>query len=222
MIYCADGNPKFAEVAVTGGWLYGARLPATVYQRVFFADQDWKDPDRKAYMMALKEHQPHTATVLDWERRDQLGEVLSWAEEASRWVRRVVVIPKVFGGLTSIPERIGRAEVVIGYSVPTKYGGTPLPLWEFGRRPVHLLGGSPHKQMALSRVLNVVSADGNMAHQQAHHCRFWSEKSGPKGHWWQLKDGGDGRGEGANLEAFRKSMGNVLRAWELRGRSQRP
>jgi len=221
LIYCADGNPAFAELAVSLGWLYGAKLPSTVYQKVYFADQDWKRPDREAYMRALREHRPHTATVLDWERRDQRDEVFTWAEAAARYVKRVVIIPKMFGVIGLIPTRIGKADVVLGYSVPTKFGGTPVPLWEFGHRPVHLLGGSPQRQMILSRTLNVVSADGNMAHQQAHKCRFWSAKSGPKGHWWQLKDVGDSREEGANLEAFRRSLINIRAAWESRGRELR-
>ncbi len=213
LIYCADGNPTFARAAVAAGFLYGARLPNTVYQRVYFADQDWKSPDRAAYMRALSEHRPEVATVLDWERGGQLPEVLSWAEEAAQHARRVVIIPKVAGLLGAIPERVGEAEVVLGYSVPTKYGGSCVPLWEFGRRPVHLLGGSPQRQMSLAPYLNVVSADGNMAHQQAHRCRFWSPTKTPKGRWVQLSEAGDRRGIGANLEAFRRSCENIIAAW---------
>lgn len=220
LIYCADGNPAFARVAVESGWLYGARLPATVYQRVYFADQDWRRPDRGKYMAALAEHRPDVATVLDWERAEQEGEVMAWAEEASRHVRAVVVIPKVPGTVPLIPERVGGAEVVLGYSVPTSYGGSPVPLWEFGRRPVHLLGGSPQRQIELAAYLNVVSADGNMAHQQAHRCRFWSPTRAYKGRWVQLRDAGDERAEGANLEAFRRSCVAIRAAWQRRTPSQ--
>lgn len=214
--YCADGNPSFARAAVLAGWLYGARLPATVYEKVHFADQDWKSPDRRSYMAALAEHRPAVATVLDWEEEGQLREVLSWAEEAATYVARVVVIPKVCGLLGDVPDRVGGAEVVLGYSVPTSYGGSPVPLWEFGRRPVHLLGGSPHKQLYLAGYLNVVSADGNMAHQQAHRCRYWRRSSGPKGRWEQLAKTGDRRSDGANLAAFSLSLTNILAAWEAR------
>lgn len=213
LIFCADGNPAFARAAVEAGFRYGARLPATVYQPVYFADQDWKRPDRGAYMRALALHRPEVATVLDLERTDQLGEVLSWAEEAAQYVRRVVVIPKEPGVIEALPRRVGGAEVVLGYSVPTRYGGTAVPVWEFCGWPVHLLGGSPHRQMGLAGYLGVVSADGNMAHQQAHRCRFWARKAGAKGHWTQLRDAGDGRAEGANLEAFRRSCEAILAAW---------
>jgi hypothetical protein len=213
LIYCASGNRLFAEAAVDTGWWYGAKLPHTVYQDVFFADQDWRKPDRKAYIESLAKHRPTMATVLDWEREDQEEEVFGWAEEAAQYVRTVILIPKVPGTIGRIPGRIGSAAVVLAYSVPTSYGGSPVPLWEFGRRPVHLLGGSPHRQMELAGYLNVVSADGNMAHQQAHRCRFWSRRKGRSGHWVQLADSGDTRSEGANLEAFRMSCEEIRNAW---------
>lgn len=214
LIYCAAGSPAFARCAVDCGWLYGARLPATVYERPHFADQDWKRPDRGAYMAALARHRPAVATVLDWEHEGQLAEVLAWAEEAAQWVGRVVIIPKVVGGVPMIPHRVNGADVVLGYSVPTSYGASPLPLWEFGRRPVHLLGGSPHRQMELAGYLNVVSLDGGMAAQQAHRCRFWRRRPGPKGRWDQLSHAGDVRAEGASLEAFRRTLLAVRSAWE--------
>lgn len=222
LIHCADGNPAFAAAAVAAGWLYGARLPATVYQPVHFADQDWKAPDRTAYMAALAAHRPAMATVLDWEQPEQLPEVLSWAEEAAPLVgESVLVVPKVPGLVPLLPRVIGGKRVVLAYSVPTSYGGSPLGLWELTGWPVHLLGGSPHAQMELYRYLRncceVVSADGNMAHQQAHRCRFWARRSGPKGHWTQLSEAGDERTEGANSEAFRRSLGAIAEAWSAIG-----
>lgn len=217
LIYCADGNPTFARAAVEAGWLYGAKLPATVYETVHFADQDWKNPNRDAYMTALERHRPRMATVLDWEHPEQLGEVLSWAEQAAQYVERVLLVAKVPGELDRLPRSIGGKPVVLAYSVPTSYGGSPLGLWEMAGWPVHLLGGSPHAQMRLWQYLRgpceVVSADGNMMHQQAHRCRFWSRKKGPNGHWVQLSDTGDDRTEGANLEAFKKSLAEVRSAW---------
>lgn len=213
LIYCADGNPAFAAAAVEAGWLYGARLPATVYRPPHFADQDWRAPDRAAYMAALAAHRPEVATVLDWERPEQFAEVMSWAEEAAQFCRRVVVIPKVVGGVPLIPGRVGGADVVLGYSVPTSYGGTPVPYWELGRRPVHLLGGGPVQQVRAAQYLNVVSADGNVANKMAHRCRFWSPVKGPKGHWRNLSEAGDLRKDGANLECFRRSMAGIAALW---------
>lgn len=219
LIYCADGNPAFARAAVAAGWLYGARLPATVYEPVHFADQDWRAPDRAAYMRALALHRPALATVLDWEREEQLPEVLGWAEEAAQHAREaVLVVPKVPGGVGLLPRSVGGKRVVLAYSVPTSYGGSPLGLWEYAGWPVHLLGGSPQKQLEvwfyLRGICDVASADGNMAHQQAHRCRWWSRAKGAKGHWRQLSEAGDDRTEGANLAAFRLSLVEIKAAWE--------
>ena len=216
LIYCADGNPAFARAAVEAGWLYGARLPAKVYEEVYFADQDWKEPNRMTYMRALERHRPAMATVLDLERPDQLSEVLSWAEEAAAHVTRaVVVIPKVPGIVADLPREVGGKPVVLGYSVPTRYGGTPCPIWEFRDWPVHLLGGSPQAQLRLAGYLpRLVSADGNMAHQQAHRCRFWAPRHRDyDDRWVPLSKAGDNRREGANLECFRRSLAAIREAW---------
>lgn len=219
LIYCADGNSKFAQVAVDEGWLYGARLPATTYQSVYFADQNWKDPNRKTYMRALRIYKPKMATVLDWERESQLPEVLSWAEEASQYVEKVVIIPKVPGQVYKLPKIINGKEIIIGYSVPTSYGKTEVKLEELEGRRVHLLGGSPQKQLEIWCYLlhraKVISIDGNMAHKQAHRCRWWSCVKGRVGHWRQLNEVDD-RKVGANLEAFRLSLREIRKAWDCK------
>lgn len=168
LIYCADGNPRFAKIAIEQGFTYGAQLPNSVAFKPQFIDQNWKEPDRVAYMRALAKYKPRLASVLDWEREEQLHEVLEWAEEAAYYVSEaVIIIPKVMGGIPHIPETIGGKAVRLGYSVPTSFAGTELPLWEFTRRSVHLLGGSPNKQLELTRYLNVSSADGNYSQLMA-------------------------------------------------------
>jgi hypothetical protein len=175
-------------------------------------------------MAALAEHRPHQATVLDLEREEQFNEVMDWAEEAAQYVERVVIIPKVFDIIPRIPERVGGADVVLGYSVPTRYAGTEVPVWEFGRRPVHLLGGSPRAQMQLMHYLNVVSADGNYAQKMAtRYCQFWMPGTAryAKNRWWPtLREAaggqlwGDGSDTaGAPYEAFRRSCENIMIAW---------
>jgi GNAT superfamily N-acetyltransferase len=161
LFYCADGNRRFVEIAIEQGFRYGAQLPNTIYYPPRFVDQNWKNPNRAAYMAALKEYRPSMATVLDWEFDEQLETVLSWADEAARYVDTVVIIPKVMGGIGRIPDTVRGKPIRLGYSVPTSFGGTCLPVWEFGRRPVHLLGGSPGRQLDLANYLNVQSADGN-------------------------------------------------------------
>jgi len=219
LIYCAGKNERFERIALEAGFLLGAQLPNTVYHPVWFADQDWRNPDRAAYMAALAEHRPEMATVLDWEREEQHGEVLDWAEDAAQYVEHVLIVPKVIGGIARLPRRIGRASVVLAYSVPTRFSGTPVPAWEFYGWPVHLLGGSPHKQMEIAQYLDVRSVDGNMANKMAHRCLFWRREKGPKGHWLNLRDVGDGDwGQDANYEAFRRSCKNIYAAWQARGK----
>ena len=184
---------------------YGAQLPGTVYFPPEFVDQDWKRPDRAAYVAAVAQHRPRIATVLDWERDEQLPEVLAWAEDVAPFVERVIIIPKVIGGVPRLPRRIGGREVVLGYSVPTRYGGTELPLWEFAGWPVHLLGGSPHRQLHVAHYLEIISADGNYINRKAtQFCEWWNGRR-----WIPLRP----KQNDAPYEAFRRSCVNVLAAW---------
>jgi hypothetical protein len=227
LIFCGF-DPRLIEMATEAGWKYGAQLPTRVYSEqygpLYFADQDWKSPDRGKYMAALAEHRPTMATILDWEKEGQLSEVMDWAEEAAQYVERVVLIPKVPGGIERLPRRIGGKDVVLGYSVPTRYGGTPLMLWSFSGWPIHLLGGSPQKQIMCWRYLvdiaDVVSADGNMMNKFAMTlCASWVPGTArhAQNRYWPTLDEADGQrgswGENAPYEAFRRSCHNIMQAW---------
>lgn len=216
LIYCAGGNRRFAEIAIDAGFLYGSQLPETVYFPIHFADQDWKKPNRERYMTALEKHRPNIATVLDWEQSEQLPEVLAWAEEAAQFVDVVMIIPKVINETHRIPATIGGRPIRLGYSIPTKHGGTQVPLWEFGRRPVHLLGGNPGQQMKLAHYLNVGSVDGNMMQKLANYGMFWTPGQKPFANKWTTLLQADGeRWEGdAPYEAFRRSCKNIMEAWD--------
>jgi hypothetical protein len=224
LIYCANGNGRFAQIAIEHGYTYGAQLPGTVYFPPEFVDQDWKNPDRERYMTALAEHRPRMASVLDWEYDGQLPEVLAWAEDAAAFVDTVIIIPKVHNGIARLPRKIASAEVRLGYSVPTNHGGTEVTAFEFLGWPLHLLGGSPGQQMKLATTgLNVVSADGNMTQMLAiRHCKFWQPGKRPFANAWpSLKEAGGGVlwGDGSDkadapYEAFRRSCKNIMAAWE--------
>ena len=205
LIYCADGNRRLAQIAIDAGYKYGARLPGTIYHPIYFADQDWKKPDRNAYMSALATHRPYMATVLDLEDTGQLDEVLSWAEDAARYVEVVLIIPKVQGIISKLPRDVGGAEIRLAYSVPTKYGGTELPLWDFYDWPVHLLGGSPNNQMEVARYLDTTSIDGNYHNLKAtKFCEYWDD-----GRWLSITP----KQDDAIYEAFRRSCVNIWEAW---------
>lgn len=228
VIYCADGNPRMAQLAIDAGWLYGARMPGSVAFRPYFVDQDWKAPDRAVYMARLAQYHPHMATVLDLERPDQLPEVLAWAEDAAQHVNVVVIIPKVRGIIARLPERIAGIPVRLGYSVPTRYGGTTVHISEFARWPhgVHLLGGDPTRQMELYRELpNVRSIDTNYHLKMSGGGMYWAQRPMPPSvasnpHWPTLREAGESPSDDGNYAAFSRSCANIMQAW--RGAEREP
>lgn len=218
LIYCAQGNVKFAQIAIDCGFLYGSRLPATVYRNIYFADQNWKKPDKDSYIRAIRKHSPHIATVLDWEKWSQYAEVMEWAEEIAPFVEEVLVVPKIPNSVQSIPEKIGGKKIRIAYSVPTRYGGSTISLQELQNREIHLLGGSPHAQMSLyKKINNVVSADGNYHQKIAIMNKVWV--FGAKrvmGRWERLDDYlGHRIEEDAIYKSFELSSINIKKAWEI-------
>lgn len=228
LIYCASGNKRYAEIAVSHGFLYGGQLPGTVYTEIaplYFADQDFKKPRYLAYKRCLARHNPPLATVLDWEEMRRLGEILMRAEEIAKHCQEVLIIPKVVGGIKYLPRQVAGKPVRLAYSVPTGYAKTDVPIDEFGDWPVHLLGGSPLKQLELSRLLNVKSADGNYAQKMA---SKWNQFFVPDGSaryarnrfWPTLREAnggvnwGDGSAvAGAPYEAFERSCKAIMQMW---------
>jgi ribosomal protein S18 acetylase RimI-like enzyme len=220
IIYCAAGNKRYANIAIKHGMRYGAQLPNTVYHSPYFTDQNWKKPDKRRYMAALKQHRPALATVLDLEREEQLGEVLSWAIEAAYYVREaVIIIPKVMSIIPKLPRRIFGKQVRLGYSVPTKFAGTQVPIWEFSGWPIHLLGGSPYEQSKLERYLDVKSVDGNYAQKMANrYCQFYDGTGGSRWannrYWPKLEESPFGHvDKDAPYFAFELSCINIMSSW---------
>jgi len=225
LIYCGGGNRRFYEISKNHGFLYGAQLPCTVYGQIQFADQNWKKPNLEAYVAAVIKNRPIMATVLDWERREQLAEVIAWGEAIAPYVETILIIPKVIGGVADIPRIIGGTPVRLAYSVPTKYGGTVVPYSEFRGWPVHLLGGSPLRQYRLTVFMNVVSVDGN--YHQSMAVRFnqffvydGSARYAKNRFWPTLREANNGRDwgdgsktAGAPYEAFKRSCASIAAMW---------
>ena len=240
LIFCAGGNKRFADIAIEAGFFYGSQLPETVYHAPYLVDQDWKEPNRVAYMDALKFWMPPVATVLDWEVTQarpcadaNFKETMCWAEEASQYAGAIIIIPKVVGVVHRIPRMVGGKPIILGYSIDTGYGGTKCDLSEFAGRDIHLLGGSPQEQMRIWRELHlpgmrllpfddsprVVSVDGNMAQKQAiRRNRVWQAETpkwvSPHRHWPSLQElDGEKWGKDAPYEAFRRSCKNIMDEW---------
>lgn len=172
-------------------------------------------------MQRLSVLRPSLATVLDWERYDQMEDVFEWAEEAAAHVETVIIIPKVFHTVPMIPTHIGGRPVRLGYSVPTQHGGTALPLWDFRGRDIHLLGGSPQEQLRLSRHLRVVSADTNYHQKMAvKYAGFWvngTARHSKNRYFPCLSDIGNHTRDDAPYIAFEMSCQNIIEAWRELG-----
>lgn len=135
--------------------------------RIGLMDNDWHDYDHAAHIAGVTEAKPKYATVRDVMTKAQceaagveffpVEQILDMAAEVAEHADHVIVIPK-YDCLDKIPE-----EYVIGFSVPTSYGGTPMPASMLQGRRVHLLGGSWKNQRAFLEILgeDVVSLDNN-------------------------------------------------------------
>jgi len=174
--YWLDVVQVFCCLAVKSGWKYGTRSSdlacgAAGYwdtHRPGFVDNHYHDYDHDRHLDVVKYWRPKYATVRDIMSPEQCkaddiefyetGQILEWAEELGEYAENVIVIPKTMEGLEAIPDKY-----VIGYSVPTSYGGTPIPFDALAGRRIHLLGGSPKKQFQYYSMLpdDVVSLDNN-------------------------------------------------------------
>ena len=180
LIFSWNGVGIEAQLARRVGWKMGLitsgqrHLPLEKIRSVFpkyppptFMDNEWHDYDHAAHIEVLSYFHPKYATVRDAVTREQaadagvefypLSQVLEFAAEAAEVCENVIVIPK-YDCLDDIPE-----QYVLGYSVPSSYGGTPLPPSMFAGRRVHLLGGSWKAQRSIMAQLgdDVVSLDNN-------------------------------------------------------------
>lgn len=180
LIFSTSSGPSFAEgqMAMRLGWGVGVlskaasaaqrfyeRYPRA--QRLAFMDNEWHEYDHDAHVAGVAALGPKYATTRDLLTREQadaagvewysLEQTLDMAHEVAEHADEVILIPK-YDCLDDLPEQF-----VLGYSVPSSYGGTPLPPEAFEGRRVHLLGGPWRSQRALLNVLgdDVVSLDNN-------------------------------------------------------------
>ena len=77
----------------------------------------------------------------------------------AQYAKQVIIVPKD-PGLGEDMDEIIPEQFILGYSVPSAYGGTTISPDCF-RRPVHLLGGRPDVQRRLAERMHVVSFDCN-------------------------------------------------------------
>ena len=185
------------------GMVYGCRSDYRPTHPVSFADLNWRVPNLVRHMAFVVQHRPHLAVAPDVLSLDALPETLAYADRLAEHAQRVIIVPKAPGIVAQLPEW-----VIIGYSVPTRYGAAdPLLLYEVGDRPVHLLGGSPMAQLTLAHYLNIYSADGNMIQLDARYG-VWFD-----GSHWRTRDAGVPMGPDLYYRAFARSCQEVVAAW---------
>jgi hypothetical protein len=177
LIFTLNGSDTTCCIAVMAGLKYGLQsadfnlCPYTERMgerhKVTFVDNDYFHYDHAKHLEVVRRFRPKYCTVRDVMTEQQclageityypLEQVLDWAAELAEYAENVIVIPK-YDCLDQIPDRY-----MLGYSVPTSHGGTPLPVELFRGRRVHLLGGSWRAQLAHMAQLgdDVVSVDNN-------------------------------------------------------------
>lgn len=159
----ATHSKRVQKIAIKHGWQPSARYTnlrdVKEFENVNFIDIDFKNYDFDKHISALKKIRPHLTVAQDIFEIDDLDSTIQQAEKLEQYSDRVIIVPKAieFSGILekTIPKRF-----LLGYSVPTKYGGTEINPNEF-ERPVHLLGGRPDTQRNLGKVMNVYSFDCN-------------------------------------------------------------
>ncbi len=154
---------RAAVIAARYGWLPGARYTnlrdVRSFDRLGFLDICWDRYDFRRHLAAVRTTRPLCTVAQDIVRRRDLTRVLDQATELAEYAETVIVVPKDVRLAHELDSLIPR-RFVLGYSVPSTYGGTRISPHHF-RRPVHLLGGRPDTQRWLGELMPVISFDCN-------------------------------------------------------------
>ncbi|HEU4852679.1 MAG TPA: DUF6610 family protein [Telluria sp.] len=153
------------KIASEFGWRPGARYTNLRDVREIhftdfgFLDINWKKYRFDQHILAAQNSRPLLTVARDVESINALPSILAEAEQLSEYAQHVIIVPKDIA-LAGKIERLIPRQYMLGYSVPTRYGGTLIHPSEF-KRPVHLLGGRPDVQRRLAATMPVVSVDCN-------------------------------------------------------------
>ena len=163
---------RFAEVA---SWIgYGVGTRADEYKQNFvyrsgfdddidisFVDNDFEDPDRECLLDVAETVNAERVVLPDIFSVEDVSDVLEFGREVKNIGATPIVVPKCDFDYSRIPR-----DWIVGYSVPSGYGSTDVPIGRFTSHDVHLLGGSPSNQFefaekAITEGVSIVSADTN-------------------------------------------------------------
>lgn len=194
MIFCRGGNPRVAKMAIDLGFKYGTRSDDQVGKGLRcdgLIDINWKKYDWDKHKELVQNHRPMLACVPDVTEKQMLKRILAMMCELEEFCDKVVVIPKLHKLIPKIPSR-----AIIGVSVPSKYAGFLPHLDELRGRRIHMLGGSPKKQLEIGllykqRGIDVFSVDGNGVCLTAGLKKYWHEgdcnwRKDPRYDYYQL------------------------------------
>lgn len=206
-------------VAVSLGWHTGARSDDTIYpihRPLYQLDLNWKAVDWAKHLSVARAEHPALTVVPDILDPSQLSTVLAQAEEIAPFTDAVMIVPKC-DVIAALPRSIGGKPVVLGYSVPSGYGGSNLPVWSYVGWPVHLLGGTPKRQLTCAHYLNVISADGNMCQKLANSLIAFDERGrGLHLDHWQPRSEREGKRD-LPIQQLERSLVNIPIFWQRAG-----
>jgi hypothetical protein len=152
------------DIGQGSGWLPGARYTnlrdVRSCDKIGLIDIDWREYDFERHLAVVKKHRPLMTVAKDIISRREVERVLQQAAVLSRYSAIVIVVPKTRAALLAVRRALDK-RFILGYSVPTSYGGTSIPACHFRGIPVHLLGGRPDVQREIASQLDVLSVDGN-------------------------------------------------------------
>ena len=190
-------SPPRCCVAVDAGLLVGGQSSKALLKadggcpvghKISFIDNDYFNYNHELHLACVKQHRPKYATVADVMSKEQceqnganfysLEQIMDWAEELREYADNVIVIPKI-DVLDKIPDYF-----MVGYSIPTKHGGTTLPVEMFKGKKLHLLGGSWTDQLAHLLLFgeDVISLDNNYENHRAEYGQY----TDPDGKYWNI------------------------------------
>lgn len=198
------------SIAYKNGWLPAARYTnmrdVGSFQKVYFIDIDFKNYSFDKHLSIVMKYRPHITVARDVFDINQLEEILYEAKELNLYSDLVVIVPKdikLSGKLNDfIPENY-----LLGYSVPSKYGGTKIPPEQF-TRPTHLLGGRPDIQHKLGKTINTYSFDCNRFTIDAAYGKYFTS-SGFKRH-----------PKGGYINCITDSIININSLWSINSHEQ--
>ncbi|MCU4744451.1 hypothetical protein OB955_24535 [Halobacteria archaeon AArc-m2/3/4] len=211
----------FVVDAVDLGFLPGFRedcgYQETQYQNlslpVGMRDNDFRNPDLERFVDRFFNHEPQVGVIGDVDAHVAAAREI----QASYPEAELIVVPKSQAVIDAIPENL-----VLGYSrgyvdrLAHKFSDPA----DWRRRRVHILGGSPPKQLDAIRQLtrptltdeppaDIVGVDWNGLHRGAQFGEFWTAK------------GWDDSGRDADHVTVRKtvrhSLARVREFWRIHG-----